>query len=445
MPKHSLKPGIAVIRAISSLGEALGYGVLPEFPVEERANAPAVDVGWFSGDEQRYPLMIFEVESAATNAMANNPTKVYGQPQEKFERPLFFFHIVLNTGTETTRIDNLRRLFGQHNYRVYELDRGMREELVIDILSQHRRLQSTFDLGDFLAALKEHSYFDVAPEFLVNQAIRIGLRARYRNDLAALAVTDSRYREAFLCSIETNEHAQPKKRLDLGYRSYFGCSWSTPIHLALLVHAKRLAAHEGLERLKWWQERSSYLSQIGPHFGLSRDYDLFILGMAAGLWTLLAGLMVSHPPTLDYIASQMLTPLDKLAKAANEASFYTGVWALHVSAFCPSDEHYEAARSFLNERGGVPEACLYNRPAMLNLDDESDWLTQTESPSILVPPKPEFREQLSRRVRESRSVVTPFSVACQLLAADDGTYEGPMPTLGRHLSAFLANSAELPV
>jgi hypothetical protein len=91
MSGHSSQPGIRVIAAIASLGGALGYSVRTELPVEQRANAPAVDVAWFSDEEQFYPLMIFEVESATTNAMANNPTKVYGQTQEKFERPLFFF------------------------------------------------------------------------------------------------------------------------------------------------------------------------------------------------------------------------------------------------------------------------------------------------------------------------------------------------------------------
>ncbi|MFO0570158.1 MAG: hypothetical protein U0263_31230 [Polyangiaceae bacterium] len=247
-----------MIDTICSLGKALGYGVRTEFPVEQRPNAPAVDVGWFSGDELRYPLMIFEVETAASNAMANNPTKVYGQSQDKFERPLFFFHIVLSTGTESSRIDNLRGVFGQHNYRVYELDRGMGQQLVTDVMSQHRRLHATFDLGGFLEALSKQSDFDIAPESIVQHAMRIGLRAHYLSDLATLAALRSEYREAFLGSIELQDLEKGAGRLDLGYRSYFGQSWSTPIHLAMLVNADRVPAPDGLEQLRWWQERSSY-------------------------------------------------------------------------------------------------------------------------------------------------------------------------------------------
>ena len=91
MPQHKLEAGKQIIQAVAQLGRALGYAVRTEMPVEQRPRPPAVDVAWFADDEQRYPLMIFEVESAATNAMANNPAKVFGQPSDQFERPLFSF------------------------------------------------------------------------------------------------------------------------------------------------------------------------------------------------------------------------------------------------------------------------------------------------------------------------------------------------------------------
>jgi hypothetical protein len=186
------------------------------------------------------------------------------------------------------------------------------------------------------------------------------------------------------------------------------------------------------------------MSQIGLHFGLSRDYDLFVLGMAGGLWTLLANLMAVHPPALEYIAGQMLTPLSKLAGAPNEGSFYTAIWGLHVSSFCAFGEQYEIARRFLNERGDVPEACLYSPPAMLNLDEEGDWLMRTESPTVLVPIKNEFRQELSRRAMEQGVKTNPLAVACELLAPDDGMYKRLMPMFASHLSTFLARTIELP-
>src|SRR5262245_32631519 len=141
MPTHRLPRGKGVIQAVAALGRALGYSVKTEHPIEPRAHAPAVDVAWFRDDVNNYPLMIFEIESSATNAMASNAAKVYGQDAERFERPLFFFHLVLKAGEQSSRLAALRGAFGSHNYRVYQLDAPTTgTELLNDVLSQHRRL-----------------------------------------------------------------------------------------------------------------------------------------------------------------------------------------------------------------------------------------------------------------------------------------------------------------
>jgi hypothetical protein len=82
---------------------------------------------------------------------------------------------------------------------------------------------------------------------------------------------------------------------------------------------------------------------------------------------------------------------------------------------------------------------------MLNLDEEGDWLTRTESPTDLVPINNEFRQELSRRAMAPGVKTNPFAVACELLAPDDGMYKGLMPTFASHLSTFLARTIELPV
>lgn len=79
--------------------------------------------------------MIFEVESSVTNAVINNPAEVFGQPNQTFEKPLFFFHVMATGGQESSRIDNLRNLFGLHNYRVYRLQKDETLQLVKDILN----------------------------------------------------------------------------------------------------------------------------------------------------------------------------------------------------------------------------------------------------------------------------------------------------------------------
>jgi hypothetical protein len=157
MATHKLAAGAEFISALLSLGEALGYVAEEEFPTENGAiGGPAVDVAWLSDEGQRYPLMIFEVESAATNSAANNPVKVFGPPNEQFEKPLFLFHVFLTGGVNTSRLKNLRHVFDTHNYRTYTLARGEIPALLKDILSQHRRVPIGVDLvalADFLESI----------------------------------------------------------------------------------------------------------------------------------------------------------------------------------------------------------------------------------------------------------------------------------------------------
>src|SRR5437588_10321953 len=102
--EHSLPAGRSMIGGIAALGEALGYIARREHPVEEgRSNPPAVDIAWFSDPDDAYPLFIFEVESRATNSIANNVVKVFGQGSDAFEKPLFFFHVILESPIESSR------------------------------------------------------------------------------------------------------------------------------------------------------------------------------------------------------------------------------------------------------------------------------------------------------------------------------------------------------
>ena len=123
MANHKLPAGKALIEGIIKFGQVLGYHVEEEFPVNEPTHreSPAVDVAWFSKKGYRFPLFIFEVESKATNGMTNNPLKVYAQENRSFEKPLFFFHVVAQGGSHSSRPSNLEAQYGKNNYRIYYL------------------------------------------------------------------------------------------------------------------------------------------------------------------------------------------------------------------------------------------------------------------------------------------------------------------------------------
>ena len=60
---------------------------------KKRTNSPAVYIAWLSDEDHDFPLMIFEVESKVIGAIANNPVKVFGLPNESFGKADFFFHL----------------------------------------------------------------------------------------------------------------------------------------------------------------------------------------------------------------------------------------------------------------------------------------------------------------------------------------------------------------
>ncbi|WP_347550041.1 hypothetical protein ABFG93_00520 [Pseudalkalibacillus hwajinpoensis] len=69
---HSKTPGINLIENLQMLGEVLGYYVNSEYPVEKGITKEAIDVAWFLEKGHKFPLMILEIESIATNASAAN-------------------------------------------------------------------------------------------------------------------------------------------------------------------------------------------------------------------------------------------------------------------------------------------------------------------------------------------------------------------------------------
>jgi len=152
MGYHKLEKGKELISAIIEVGKVLGYVAKNEFPIDKkRTNSPAVDIAWLSDEDHDFPLMIFEVESKVIGAIANNPVKVFGLPNESFEKPLFFFHLFLEPLDSSTKVDNLKNLFGLYNYRTYDLTNGNEyTRLLCDIFSQHRRLYKKIDLESIL-------------------------------------------------------------------------------------------------------------------------------------------------------------------------------------------------------------------------------------------------------------------------------------------------------
>ena len=143
---------------------------------------------------------------------------------------------------------------------------------------------------------------------------------------------------------------------------------------------------------------------IGPHLGLSRDYDEFILAMAPPFWAFLTALMKDCSRATYFISDQCQIVLEELKKFVPEISFFTAIWLLHISVAANSERHYEFARTHINEKGGILEIFLYNPPNTIPLnevysDTDKIWKEELQSNPISVPGMDVFRTNLNKTVK----------------------------------------------
>jgi hypothetical protein len=391
LPKHSLGPGKSVIDGLVHLGEALGYVSRTEFAVlSDASNPPAVDVAWLREENQRFPLMIFEVETRAGSSVANNALKVFAQETNQFEKPLFFFHVFLS-GKHSSRLKALRVQYGTHNYRHYSLDAGEFTKLIIDILNQHRRVSPIIDVEALIEVLHSDPWQAVECSEVLQAIESADFAVPYTSVYAGLCLSEDWVRPHLL------------RRLALDpwegdYGTYLGAYWRVPIHLALLANLQPAQGAARLQELIDWQERSSYMTQIGPHFGLSRDYDFFILGLAPTLWALIAALMRAVPGASPYIVKQNQAVLEALSNANFPFAALTAVWLLHLAHAGDNLESFEVARQYINQRGGVNRTLLLNPPGYVDLEEpfDSPWLDRLQDHAEPVDDLSSFRATISR-------------------------------------------------
>jgi hypothetical protein len=332
MAVHKLPAGLEILEGLEYLAEALGYTSAREHTV--LGTGAAVDLAWFAAGDKRVPLMIFEVESTASASMANNAMKVFSQDVDDFVKPLFFFHVLLGGGPDNERIAGLRRTWGTYNYRVYRLNERMQiHRLVLDILGQHRRVNGALSLLRLDSALRQSVWTNVGIHEIFRSVEDLDFVVNYLGELAALSVGNPELRPILLDRlrakhIEGNDYAG-------SYGSYLGQHFAGLLETSLLVGEETVADEQGANLLNTWQESSELgLRQIGPYFGLNRDYDEFIIGVAPLLFAVAAVVCRNQWRTKAWIVQE----LDGLIKGEDDAGVlapYTSaarIWLLHVAA-----------------------------------------------------------------------------------------------------------------
>ncbi|MGK0291415.1 MAG: hypothetical protein ACI86H_002883 [bacterium] len=333
MSEHKLKKGINFIEGLLELGEILGYHSKTEFPVEEGNNqSPAVDVAWLKEENQKFPLFIFEIESISTNSMVFNPMKVFTEKNEIFEKPLFFFQIILKHGLNSSRVEALKKQYGTYNYRIYRMASDEKQNLLNDIVQQHRRITDKIDLIQLIQFIKKTSWLEINFEQFVKLILTLDFEKQNGGILRQLAFLSAEFDD--LTSITTNYikqiHFAPHiNHSKINYDIYIGYEWCYPIHLGIIYnHSTDIEPkNKAQKQLIHWQEKSSYMPMISPHFGLSADHDEFLIWCVGGLLGIVASLFNDNEEIRIYL-SQILKEIIEQTKL--EYKIPNLIWLHHI-------------------------------------------------------------------------------------------------------------------
>ena len=409
-----------MIKGLEKLGTALGYHVKSEFPVEKpcHGTAAAVDLAWFTEQGQGFPLFIFEVESRASNTMANNALKVFAQKTRQFEKPLFFFQVIGSHAEESSRIDNLEGQYGTYNYRSYVIENDNKwNGLIKDVLQQHRRIRNSIDYEKLYNVLFTEWRETVDIYQALRDAFDLGLSRKLRlKAYVWLARSDIQMVRELKAALPIE--AQEKwPSIDM-LPTYMGSEWGVPIFCAMMIGwaDNKAQARDWNSQFLCWQNSSSYMPMITASLGLSYDYDQFLIGVAAPLVALCCALADQEGEFRQCLCDALMDILSKLRGSWH--ALHTACWLAHISARFGMDEHFQAAMDSINELGGVQERILYCPPSVISFEMDEDEAFPIES-EWRCPCLAEFRE----RAQATHQPKDPERVALGVLVDDEYLYE----------------------
>jgi hypothetical protein len=411
MAEHSRPLGKRVIRALLRLGKAFGYVAKYEHPIAEGEQA-ANDVAWLADRHQDVPLMVFEVESLASNAAAHNVTKVFGRFDRR--KPLFFFHIFLSVHAESPRIAELRAMFGTYNYRTYCLPADS-QLLVLDVLDQHRRLSRRLRVVRMFAALRHPVWRGLEIPTVAKRIEDLGLEyrtGRLAPSYAALALRQRIFIGEYVryARERWQKWASRSEQDDLS--SWWNYQVGSYIEFAIVCGApsasdvERLAAYERLVALirRTWIGNA----RISSYLGHRQETDVLVLDLLAPVWALIAVLTRDVAGSTKFWCEKCWEIVDAV-KETKHRWIFAAAWLLHISASMEGTEvEFERIKVFVNERGGLPEVVLQRPPSfgVAYQENPTKWPPLLKLPRVLVPPLHDFRLRFKRQVmgQEARRV-----------------------------------------
>jgi hypothetical protein len=336
MSNHKRELGLSCISEIQKLGQILGYHVNLEHAIRiEGEEEGAIDVAWLKDSKQTFPLFIVEVESVPANGMAFNPMKVFSKSNIEFEKPLFFFHLVLSRGNKSSRISALEKTYGTYNYRIYKVALNEHANFLLDVLKQHRKLNDSIDVFKLIHFIWESTLFKSHAITFVHQLreLRFNEENGFLHEFALLTSMKQEFLSVNLDLIKEIQRWDIDKQV-VNYRSYLGSHWYYPIHCGLIACSSTdlYEKTKSIKKVIYWQENYSFMTMVGPHFGLNQDYDQFLIWGAGGLLALLSGLFKDLNYAREYFAKILI---EVISRTKSEYSIPNLIWLMHI---CPDSK-----------------------------------------------------------------------------------------------------------
>jgi hypothetical protein len=296
-------------------------------------------------------------------------------------------------------------------------------EILKATLEQHRRIRDQLEVGPLLECLKCEVWKDTTPSELIRITTELGFKGDFTVELAQKSLFGADVLEAFAHWLVAQENAGDLSARDVGgYDTYFGGGvWERPIHLGLISALRPELSDDSVRKYRLWQSADS-MKQIGPYFGLSHDYDEFLVGASPILCTLLVSLMPE-------LADEMLeTMADIRLQLADWAALPNAIWALHIAAAFQMEGHFETARQLVNRCGGANPELTVIPFGFLDADNDSGWLSELQSNKSIVPEMASFQNEIDRAATRFECESSPAVAAIKSLV-DEQFGCGTIPEL----------------
>jgi hypothetical protein len=362
MGSHRKQQGLNVIGFIHDVGTLLGYFVQQEEPMfPGTRTTPILDVTWRKRPNERYPLFIFEIESTPTKNMADNALKVFSRPTNAYPKPLFFYHIIVNSVGATERDNYLREAYDKVNYDIYLLsDPGSAWHLMEDIIAQHARMSDDADLAGLIHLIEQDQIFESMTQRMLNAFVELRLDSarhlRFIETLEEIILSHNfeSVRTYYLSYLPQFLYTFPSPTLN--YLDPFYISFYSYVthHTIYCILGKDVSITSEFDALRKYEASFDSFSLWYPAFGLSKDHDELLLSEFPLMMTLLC-LAFESTVYSKYFSRKLrdIVVRSGLPNGHNIDDIHCRVWLLIASQIANDRESYDFAREQINTHGGL--------------------------------------------------------------------------------------------